>query len=52
VFLGSAVWWVILSAGVGASKSRFSPRTLVWVNRISGAVIAGFGIAAFVRVLG
>ncbi|HUU54991.1 MAG TPA: LysE family transporter, partial [Armatimonadota bacterium] len=45
VFLGSAVWWVILSAGVGASKSRFSPRTLVWVNRISGAVIAGFGIA-------
>jgi len=51
VFLGSAMWWTILSAGVGASKSRLSPRALSWVNRAAGAVIAGFGIAAFARLL-
>ncbi len=52
VFLGSALWWVILSAGVGATRSRFNPDSLLWVNRLAGAVIAGFGIAALARLAG
>ena len=46
VFLGSALWWVILSTGVGVSRSRFSPAGLRWANKIAGAVILGFGAAA------
>jgi threonine/homoserine/homoserine lactone efflux protein len=46
VFLGSALWWVILSTGVGVSRSRFRPAGLRWANRIAGAVILGFGAAA------
>lgn len=52
VFLGSALWWVILSGVVGATRSRFDPASLLWVNRLAGAVIGGFGVAALARVAG
>jgi threonine/homoserine/homoserine lactone efflux protein len=48
VFLGSALWWLALSGGVSLARSRFSPRGLVWVNRISGAVLLAFGAAALI----
>jgi threonine/homoserine/homoserine lactone efflux protein len=48
VFLGSALWWWILSFGIGAFRDRFNPRGLRWINRFSGLVILGFGVAAMV----
>jgi threonine/homoserine/homoserine lactone efflux protein len=44
VFLGSTLWWVILSSGVGLFRKKFNLRALRWVNRISGIFIAGFGL--------
>ncbi|MCC6445989.1 MAG: LysE family transporter [Armatimonadetes bacterium] len=46
VFTGSALWWAALSAGVGLLRSRFDAQKMRWVNRISGIVILGFGLAA------
>ena len=46
VFLGSAIWWLFLSGGVSLFRERISSREMVWVNRISGIVILGFGIGA------
>lgn len=46
VFVGSALWWLTLSGAVSLFRSRFDERGLAWVNRISGAVIAAFGLAA------
>lgn len=46
VFLGSAMWWLLLSGGVGLFRDKFNARGLLWVNRISGAMIAVFGIIA------
>lgn len=46
VFAGSALWWLLLSGGVGLFRARFTPRSLLWVNRVSGAVIIGFGLFA------
>jgi arginine exporter protein ArgO len=43
---GSAAWWLLLSAGVSAFRHAAGPGTLRWVNRISGAVVAGFGLVA------
>jgi threonine/homoserine/homoserine lactone efflux protein len=51
VFIGSALWWLILSGGVGVFRGRFNPHGLQWVNRISGAIIAGFGLFAILSVL-
>lgn len=47
VFLGSTLWWLILSGGVGALRMRFKLQGLRWVNRISGVIIMGFGLIAF-----
>ncbi len=51
VFSGSALWWLALSAGVSLFRSRFTPRAMRWVNRISGVVILGFGVAALLSLL-
>jgi len=50
VFIGSGLWWFILSSGVSIFRSRFNPHRLRWVNRISGAVIIGFGVIALLSV--
>jgi threonine/homoserine/homoserine lactone efflux protein len=46
VFLGSALWWLILSGAVGVLRSRLDRRALHWVNRLSGLVLLAFGAAA------
>jgi threonine/homoserine/homoserine lactone efflux protein len=51
VFTGSASWWLLLSGTVGIFRSRFKPALLKWVNRISGAIIIGFGIFALLSIL-
>jgi threonine/homoserine/homoserine lactone efflux protein len=51
VFLGSALWWLLLSSAASLLRSRLGDRALLWVNRLSGAVIAGFGLAALASLL-
>ena len=46
VFLGSALWWLLLSGGVGLFREKLNDEHLCWVNRVSGAIIAGFGLLA------
>jgi threonine/homoserine/homoserine lactone efflux protein len=46
VFSGSALWWLLLSSSVSLFRDRFTPQSLVWVNRISGLVVVGFGMFA------
>jgi threonine/homoserine/homoserine lactone efflux protein len=51
VFLGSALWWLALSGVVGLFQDRVGQGLLRWVNRISGAVIAGFGALALLSLV-
>lgn len=51
VFSGSALWWLTLSIGVSLFRSRFTPRAMGWVNRISGIVIVTFGVVAVASLL-
>jgi len=51
VFIGSALWWVLLSAGVATFRHRFDAARMQWVNRISGIVIVAFGVVALVSLL-
>lgn len=51
VFLGSSLWWLMLSGGVGVLRIRVTPQTLRWINRISGAIIVGFGLWALSGLL-
>jgi threonine/homoserine/homoserine lactone efflux protein len=50
VFLGSAAWWLILSGGVGAMRTRVGDGWMRAINRVSGAVLIAFGIYALSRI--
>ncbi len=50
VFCGSALWWLILSSATGTFRERLSIAGLRWVNRLSGAIITGFGMLALLAV--
>lgn len=51
VFAGSSSWWFILSTGVSFARSRVDPRTLQWVNRISGIILVGVGLVVLAGLL-
>ena len=48
VFLGSASWWLTLSGGVALFRHHVTPTILGWVNRVSGLIVALFGIGALI----
>lgn len=50
VFLGSALWWLLLSGGVGYFRRALTPERLRWVNRVSGAMMIGFGVLALLSL--
>ena len=50
VFLGSLVWWTMLSGGVGWLRQRLEPGWLVWVNRLSGLLLLAFGVLILLRL--
>ncbi len=49
VFIGSAAWWLVLSTVTNWLRGRLNVAALVWVNRLSGLIIIGFGVLALVR---
>ena len=48
VWLGSMLWWLTLTFGVGALFHSFGPRHLKWINRASGTILllSGAGLLA------
>ena len=50
VFAGSASWWLILSGSVSLLRTKVTPRVLLWINRVSGGIILGFGLVALISV--
>ena len=51
VFIGSASWWLVLSGFTGLLHGLFNFRRMQWLNRISGLIIIGFGLAAFLGLV-
>jgi threonine/homoserine/homoserine lactone efflux protein len=49
VFVGSAGWWVLFALLVSRLRGRLQGPLFLWVNRVSGAVLAAFGGWALVR---
>lgn len=51
VALGSLSWWLVLVSTVAAVRHGIAENALVWVSRISGAAVAGFGVVAIVSAV-
>jgi threonine/homoserine/homoserine lactone efflux protein len=50
VFLGSALWWVLLAGGMSLLRGKVTKQWFVWVNRIAGASIVLFGLFALLSL--
>jgi threonine/homoserine/homoserine lactone efflux protein len=50
VFLGSALWWLILSFGVSLARRRLTAGAIRWVNLISGVTLLGFAAYALLSL--
>ncbi|HEV2333375.1 MAG TPA: LysE family transporter, partial [Gammaproteobacteria bacterium] len=51
VFLGSALWWVLLSGGVALLRHKLEPAAMRWINRGSGLFLLAYGLAALARAV-
>ena len=50
VFIGSAIWWLMLSGGVSLVRHKLTPGTMQWINYGSGAFLSAFGVYALVSL--
>ncbi|WP_244893457.1 LysE family transporter [Ferroacidibacillus organovorans] len=48
VFLGSALWWLILSSVAGWMRGKLNRAILLWIGRLSAVIIVGFGVFGIV----
>jgi threonine/homoserine/homoserine lactone efflux protein len=44
IFTGAMIWWVILTMVSAHFRERFDDRATLWMNRIAGMAIGGFGV--------
>ncbi|SJZ91205.1 Threonine/homoserine/homoserine lactone efflux protein [Enhydrobacter aerosaccus] len=51
VFCGALGWWTILCSVAAALRAQFTRTGMVWLNRISGAIILAFGLVALISLL-
>ena len=51
VFAGSLIWWCGVVSLVGAARHAVGPRARLWIDRVSGAVLALFGVAEVRRAV-
>jgi arginine exporter protein ArgO len=51
VFAGSALWWLVLSSITSLLRTKLDARALRWINRISGIIVTGFGLAALISLI-
>ena len=45
---GSLSWWIVLVTGTSLARHAAGDTGLVWVGRVSGVLVAGFGVVAVV----
>lgn len=51
VFVGSAAWWLLLSGAASMLRGRLNSTGLIYINRISGIIITGFGVVCVLSPL-
>jgi threonine/homoserine/homoserine lactone efflux protein len=50
VFVGSAVWWMMLSTIVATARSRLTPRMLSLSSRFASLMLLGLGTTMLLRI--
>lgn len=50
VFLGSALWWCVLTGAISWLRDKFTAQWFLWINRASGVIIILFGLLALLSL--
>ena len=51
VAAGSVTYWFLLSWGLGKFRSKFTMTTLLWISRVTGALVVIIGIVLLAQAL-
>lgn len=51
IFLGATLWWFILCQIVALFRKKINQTTMIWINRVAGIIIIGFGIFALTGMI-
>ena len=51
IFLGSCTWWFLLSGFTGYFRDKIESSSMIWINRISGIIICGFGAFVLISII-
>lgn len=51
VFLGSLLWWLGLCFGIAALRNLAGELVMLWLNRISGAILLSSGIGLLIAAI-
>lgn len=50
IFIGALFWWMALTIIVNLFRKRIRLRNLWWINKITGVLVAIFGIGVFISI--
>jgi threonine/homoserine/homoserine lactone efflux protein len=50
VAAGSSLWWLVLTTVVGLFHATITDRTMVLINKVTGILSGGFGVAVLVNL--
>jgi threonine/homoserine/homoserine lactone efflux protein len=48
IFLGSGLWWILLSGLSSIFRTKLTTNHLAWINRVTGTILILFGVLALV----
>jgi threonine/homoserine/homoserine lactone efflux protein len=48
IFCGSMGWWILLALVADRYRNRFDDAAMLWMNRIAGVAIGGFGLVTMI----
>lgn len=51
IFSGSALWWLLLSGGIGLLRCHFTENRVMVINRVAAVALAGFALWALISGL-
>lgn len=51
IFIGASTWWFTLTSFVNIYRAKFRLKNLWWLNKITGILIALFGLVALISIL-
>lgn len=49
ILLGALAWWFLLSSGINLFRKRFRLKQMIFINRVSGMLIALLGLASLIE---